>query len=272
MKGILFEYFRMIGNSNCMSTALIEYKEKININAKTPAKLVLSKLIDNLMRNTVFIPFFSKEDWGFTLPAFNLSFINIDIFDLQENNNSYPDYLFLFYFIKFIISFLHEPIWHNFKIYESFNEKLETPFDTPRIIKDKKETIQEGGYLMEILLINSLDNLNIEHVLFLLNENNWELDHKTFLEKFIKIKAPLLENCLSHIKAGKKLLKLLNLFQINQKSIEIAISENAQLSTQINLRFQNELEIISSNGKFRKKAGNQKEKNGRICRTHLFYK
>ena len=81
-----------------------------------------------------------------------------------------------------------------------------------------------------------------------------------------------MENCISHIKAGKKLLKLLNLFQINQKSIEIAISENAQLSTQINLRFQNELEIISSNGKFRKKAGNQKEKNGRICRTHLFYK
>jgi hypothetical protein len=272
VKNILFDYFRMIGNSNCMNTALEEYKVKINNNAKKPAKLDIQNSIDNLIRNTIFLPFFSKNDWGFTIPAFNLSFINIDIFDLQENNNSYPDYVFLFYFIKYIISFLHEPIGHNFKIYESFNELLETPFDTPRIKEDEKEITYEGGYLMEILLINSIESLNIEHVLFLLNEDNWLLDHKTFLEKLKSIKEPVLNNCLEQIRTGKMQLKLLNLFQINQKSIENAINKNIILSTQINMIFQNELGILSSNEKYRKKIMEEKKKTGRICRTHLFYK
>ena len=272
VKNILFDYFKMIANSNCMDTALIEYKKKINNNAKKPAMLDIKNSIDNLIKNTVFIPFFSNEDWGFTIPAFNLSFINIDIFDLQEYKNSYPDYVFVFYFIKYIISFLHEPIGHNFKIYESFNEKLETPFDTPRIKEDQKEISYEGGYLMEILLINSIENLNIEHVLFLLNESNWTLDHSAFLEKFKSIKAPVLENCISHIKSGKILPKLFSIFHINQNSISNAIDNEIQLSTQISMRLKNELEIISSNEKYRKKIKIKKKKLGRICRTHFFYK
>ena len=251
VKNILFDYFRMIGNSNCMKTALIEYQQKINNNyTQKRAKLDINNLIENLLRNTVFLPFFSKKNWGFTIPAFNLSFINIDIFDLQENKNSYPDYIFLFYFIKYIISFLHESLEHNFQISESYNEMLETPFDTPRLKEFEKEIKNEGGYLMEILLINSVNNLNIEHILFLLNENNWKLEHKEFLIKFKEIKTPVLENCMEHIKKGKLLLKFLNLFQINQKSIENAINNNIHLSTNIS----------------------QNEKKGRVCRTHLFYK
>ena len=271
VKTILFDYFKMIGNSNCMNTAIIEYKKKINTYANKNAKLDIKSSIDILIRNTVFLPFFSKEDWGFTIPAFNLSFINIDIYDLQVNYNSYPDYVFLFYFIKYIISFLHEPIGHNFKIYESFNEKLETPFDTPRIIENGKVTTYEGGYLMEILLINSIENLNIEHVLFLLNEENWLLDHKEFLRKLKEIRAPDLQKCMTHIKKGKLLLKLLNLFQINENSIKIAINENIQLSTQISVSFKNDLEILSSNEKFRKGIIGE-GKNGRVCRTHYFCK
>ena len=271
VKNILFDYFRMIANSNCMHTALIEYKKKINNIAKKPANLDINNSIDNLMRNTVFLPFFSKEVWGFSIPAFNLSFINIDIFDLQEYNNSYPDYVFLFYFIKYIISFLHESIGHNFKIYEPFNENLETPFDTPRIKEDKNEIMNKGGYLMEILLINSIENLNIEHVLFLLNENNWALDHTTFLEKFKEIKAPVLKNCIEHIKTGKIMLKLLNLFLITKKSINKAIDNKIQLSIQISMSLKNEVEILWSNEKNRKNILNQK-KAGRICRTHFFYK
>ena len=63
VKNILFDYFRMIGNSNCMDTALEEYKAKINNNAKKPAKLDIQNSIDNLIRNTIFLPFFSKNDW-----------------------------------------------------------------------------------------------------------------------------------------------------------------------------------------------------------------
>ena len=168
VKTILFDYFRMIGNSNCMNTALIEYKKKINTNSNKNANLDIKNEVAILIRNTVFLPFFSKSDWVFTIPAFNLSFINIDIYDLQANYNSYPDYVFLFYFIKYIISFLHEPIGHSFKIYESFNEKRETHFDNPRIIENGKITTYEGGYLMEILLINSIENLNIEQSFFYL--------------------------------------------------------------------------------------------------------
>ena len=271
VKNILLGYFKMIGNSNCMSTALIEYKKEINIYAKNNANLDIKNSIDILIRNTVFLPFFSKDDWGFTIPAFNLSFINIDIYDFQANYNSYPDYIFLFYFIKYIISFLYEPIGHNFKIYESFNEKLETPFNTPQILEKGKETTYVGGYLMEILLINSIEKLNIEHVLFLLNEKNWTLDHKDFLKKFKEIGAPDLQKCMIHIKTGNMMLKLLSLFQINENSIKNAIKENTQLSTQINKSFKNDLEIQSSNEKYRK-AKIEKGKNGRICRTHYFYK
>ena len=166
IKDVLFDYIRMIGDSTCLNTALEEYKKIINEDAKKPAQLDIKKDLEYLMRNTVFIPFFSKDDWGVTIPAFNLSFINLDIYDLQENNNSYPDYVFLFYFIKYVISFLREPVGHNFKIFESYNEKLETPFDTPKRTKDGRITQNEGGYLMEMLLINSVEYLNIEHVLF----------------------------------------------------------------------------------------------------------
>ena len=197
------------------------------------------------------------------MPAFNLSFINIDI-DFEENNNSYIDVTFLFYFIKYIIEFLHEPLGHNFKIFESYNEKLETPFKTPR----NKDKVQEGGFLMEILLINSVGELNIEHVLFLLNENNWKFDHKTFLEKFKSIKAPILENCINHIQKSNLMKHLLNIFAINKNSISYAIDNTLILSTKINDIFQNEL-IIQSDEKYRKTNENKNKNKGRICRTHL---
>ena len=274
IKNILFDYYRMIGNSNCLSTALIEYKMIINHNSEKPAELDIKNSIDYLIRNTIFIPFFSKNDWGITLPAFNISFINIDIFPI-EKNNTYPDYSFLFFFIKYIISFIHEPIGHNLKIYESFNNNLQTPFDTPRIIENNKEKVYEGGFLMEDLLINSIKNLNIEHVLFLLNENNWALDHKNFLARLKEIKEPKLEKCISLIETGTMNKKLFCLFKINKKSIKNAIKNKTVLDTQYDSRFNNEIRTTSMEEKFRSNKEKIKEKDngkiGRTYRTHSFY-
>ena len=197
--------------------------------------------------------------------------VNIDIFSLQKNFNSYPDYIFLFYFVKFIISFLHESIGHNFKIYESFNENLQTPFNTPRIQKDNEETQIECGYLIEFFLINSVAKINIEHALFLLNENNWELDHNLFLEEFKKISKPNLENCLNHIKKGRLLKILIKQLNINKKSIENAINDNIELTTFLKEHNINQYIILSQDEKHRMHKGNQNEKNERICRTHLYY-
>ena len=266
IKNILYEYFIMIANSFCLETALIQYKEKINKNAIKPAELNIKKAIGILLKKTFFLPFFSEENWGLTIPAFNISFINIDI-DSFKNGNSYPDVSFLFYFTKYIISFLHEPIGHNFKIYESFEEKLETPFESPR---SNDEMPQEGGFLMEILLINSIENLNIEHILYLLNENNWKLNHSIFLQNFKSIKEPVLKNCLSHIKKSKMMNKLFSIFSINKSSIEYAIKNELQLSTLISQKFENEL-IVHSEEKFRKNKSNKKNNKGRICLTHLYY-
>jgi hypothetical protein len=268
IKNILFDYFRMIGNSKCMITALIEYKDTINKYSKKPAQPEIKNHIDQLLKNTVFIPFFSKKVWGLTIQAFNISFINIDIFSLQKNFNSYPDYIFLFYFVKFIISFLHESIGHNFKIYESFNENLQTPFNTPRIQKDNEETQIECGYLIEFFLINSVAKINIEHALFLLNENNWELDHNLFLEEFKKISKPNLENCLNHIKKGRLLKRLINQLNINKKSIENAINGNIELNTFLKEHNINQYIMLSQDEKHNICKGNQNE---RICRTHLYY-
>ena len=76
---------------------------------------------------------------------------------------------------------------------------------------------------------------------------------------------------MTHIKIGKMLLKLLSLFQINENSIKIAINEKIQLSTKISVSFKNDLEILSSNEKYRKTII-EKGKNGRVCRTHYFCK
>lgn len=279
IKNILFDYFYMVGNSKCLSTAIIKYKKVINYNCEKPAELNIKNSIDYLLRNTIFLPFFNDEDWGFTIPAFNLSFINIDIFELQKGNKSYPDYIFLFYFTKYIITFLHEPLGHNLKIYESYNSNLQTPFDTPRKKDGKDEIVYEGGYLMEILLINSVKCLNIEHVLFLLDENNWLLDHATFLQKFKEISTPNLKNCLFSIEKSNMIKRLFYLFKINQKSIENAIECKAELYTQYENRFNNEVGIIFFEEKFRTKKEdakemekeNQKGHKKRVCRTHSFY-
>ena len=279
IKIILLDYFYMIGNSNCLSTGIIEYKKIINYNSEKPAELNIKNSFDYLLRNTIFLPFFTNEEWGFTIPAFNLSFINIDIFDLQNDNSSYPDYIFLFYFIKYMITFLHEPLGHNLKIYESYNNNLQTPFDTPRIKDGKEEIVYEGGYLMEILLINSVKYLNIEHVLFLLDENNWQLDHVQFLQKFKEIGLPSLKNCLFSIEKSNMIKRLFNLFKITKNSIEKAIENKAVLNTQYDNRFNNEVGIIFFEEKFRtkkenikeKEKENQKELKKRICRTHSFY-
>ena len=274
VKNILFNYFRMVANSKCVSTALIEYKKIINYNSEKQAELDIKSSLDYLLRNTIFIPFFSSEEWGLTIPAFNLSFINIDIFCLQENykkENKYPDYVFLFYFVKYIISFLHEPIGHNFKIYESYNNNL----DTPRIIENKIEKIYEGGYLMEALLINSIDKLNIEHVLFLLNENNWSLDHKTFLAKFKEIKEPNLENCIHLIESGKMLKELFYILKITRNSIENAIKNNIILDTQYSIGFDNETGVMELKLRSNKGSKNEQKKDKprtkRVCRMKLYY-
>jgi len=69
---------------------------------------------------------------------------------------------------------------------------------------------------MEILLINSVENLNIEHILYLLNENNWKSNHSIFLKNLKSIEEPVLENCLSHIKSSKMMKKLLDIFAIKR--------------------------------------------------------
>ena len=273
IRNILFEYFRMIANSKCMETALVEYKKTINNNVKKPAQLNIKTSFDYILRNIIFLPFFSNSHWGFTIPAFNLSFINIDIFNLQNNNNAYTDYSFLFYFVKYIISFIHEPIGHNLKIYESYNNNLETPFYTPRIIgENKNEKSSEGGNLMSILF-GGIEKINIEHVLFLLNENNWALDNITFLERFKKIdEIPKIENCKSFIENGNMIKKLFSIFKINIHSIENAIQSGIKLYTYFNDKMSNELEIESIDEKHRaKKLFKLTKKQMRICLTHISY-
>ena len=239
--------------------------------------LVKSSL-EYLLKNTIFIPFFSTKEWGLTIPAFNLSFINIDIFCLQDSyrkENQYPDYVFLFYFVKYLISFLHEPIGHNFKIYESYNNNLDTPFNTPRIKENNTDNQYEGGYLMEALLINSVDKLNIEHVLFLLNENSWSLDHKIFLAKFKEIKKPNLENCIHLNESGKMLKELFSILKITRDSIENAIKNDVILDTQYSMGFDNETGVMEL--KLRSKKIGEKEKRKeksrtkRVCRIKSYY-
>lgn len=278
VKNILFDYFRMVANSNCVTTALIEYKKIINHNSERPADLDIKNSLEYLLRNTVFIPFFSNEEWGLTIPAFNLSFINIDIFCLQDSyrkENQYPDYVFLFYFVKYLISFLHEPIGHNFKIYESYNNNLDTPFNTPRIKENNKEKKYEGGYLMEALLINSVDKLNIEHVLFLLNENNWSLDHEIFLAKFKEIKKQNLENCMHLIESGKMLKELFSILKITRDSIENAIKNDIILDTQYSMGFDNETGVMElklrSNKGSKNEQKKEKPRSKRVCRIESYY-
>ena len=271
IKNILFDYFRMISNSNTVKTSLEEYKKIINYKAQKEAILDIKQSIDYLLRNTVFVPFFSNENWGFTIPAFNLSFVNIDIFEFQEKDNYYPDYAFLFCFVKYLITMIHEPIGHNLKIYESFNSNLETPFDTPRIKKYNKEIFYKGGFLMEMILLNSVEYLNIEHVLFLLNEKMWELDHETFLQKFKKINTPNLANCISLMETGIMDQKLFSIFKINQKSIENAIKSEMKLPTKYKEGYNKELGILSTEGKYRTTKDNIKRYPLRVCHTHLFY-
>ena len=128
---------------------------------------------------------------------------------------------------------------------------------------------------MEDLLINSIKNLNIEHVLFLLNENNWALDHKNFLARLKEIKEPKLEKCISLIETGTMNKKLFCLFKINKKSIKNAIKNKTVLDTQYDSRFNNEIRTTSMEEKFRSNKEKIKEKDngkiGRTCRTHSFY-
>ena len=147
----------------------------------------------------------------------------------------------------------------------------ESPFEIPRAKKDEKEFEVEGGYLMEFLLINSVDKLNIEHILFLLNEKNWELDHDNFLNQFKSIKSPTIESCMAQIKDSKIVKKLFKLFQINETSIKKAIESKIELPTNINERFNGELMLLSPDKKYRKNKGNTKENKGRICETHSYY-
>ena len=278
VKNILFDYFRMIANSNCVSTALIEYKKIINYNSEKPADLDIKSSLEYLLRNTIFIPFFSTKEWGLTIPAFNLSFINIDIFCLQDSyrkENQYPDYVFLFYFVKYLISFLHELIGHNFKIYESYNNNLDIPFNSPRIKENNTDNKYSGGYLMEALLINSFDKLNIEHVLFLLNENNWSLEHKIFLAKFKEIKKPNLENCIHLIESGKMLKELFSILKITRDSIENAIKNDVILDTQYSMGFDNETGVMElklrSNKIGEKEKRKEKPRTKRVCRIKSYY-
>lgn len=268
VKNILFDYYPMIGKSKCLKSALIKYKDIINYNSEKHPELDTENSINCLLKNIIFIPFFSSNNWGLTIPEFNLSFINIDVFYIQDGYN-YPDYIFLFYFVKYIISFIHESLGHNLKIFESFNNNLETPFNTLRNIEGN-----EGGYILEKLLFgNNIEYLNIEHVSFILNENNWSLDQETFFKQFQLIGKTNLDNCIYLIKTGKMIKELFNILKINKVSIEKAIENNIQLPTQFSTvffngtKFDNQLEKHGTQMKDIK----EKKKNERICLTQSFY-
>ena len=161
------------------------------------------------------------------------------------------------------------------ELYESYNDNLDTPFNNPQIIENNKEMKYEGGYLMEALLINSVDKLNIEHVMFLLNENNWSLDHKIFLAKFKEIKKPNLENCLHLIESGKMLAELFSILKITRNSMENAIENDIILDTQYSMGFDNETGVMElklrSNKGSKNEQRKKKLKTKRVCRIKSYY-
>ena len=125
---------------------------------------------------------------------------------------------------------------------------------------------------MEALCLNSVEKLNIEHVLFLLNENSWSLDHKLFLEKFKGIKEPNLDNCMSLIENGKMIKELLSILKITRNSIENAIKNKVILDTQYSDGLNNETGVMHrSNNDGHKVQEKEKERAKRICRIKSYY-
>ena len=146
----------------------------------------INSFIDNFLN---FVPFKGVDSSGMT-DRFSLKtyiFMDQQIDDLKISNQSDKEQITKALKIgRAIIIILHE-LCHNFYSYilENYNYN-NLPFETP-----KKEflKIQEGGFYAELVLFGRIVNeINLEEILYILNEANYMKDNlKTFQKDFINI-------------------------------------------------------------------------------------
>ena len=126
---------------------------------------------------------FNTELFGYT----NGAFLKIYINTIQRNINEVnclKNLNLLFHFGSWIVTAIHEIVGHfsrRFFFYNS-NKNYGNAF-TPR----EQSIYDDGGNYVEYLLFKSQKSLQLSHIIYLLDINNWNVDYSDFAKTFSSI-------------------------------------------------------------------------------------
>ena len=147
----------------------------------------INVFVDNFLK---FVPFNGMDTSGFT-DRFTLQtyiFLDQDISDIFKIKSNCKDKVAKVLKIgRAIVIILHE-LSHNFYSYtlEYYNYANLT-FESPR---KKFFDIREGGFYVELILFGRvINNIYLEEVLFLIDEDNYNKDLKSFQKDFVNLKG-----------------------------------------------------------------------------------
>ena len=145
----------------------------------------IEAFINNYLK---FVPFKDGDSSGMTdrLSLETYIFLDEDIHQIETNNPKYKEIINQALKIgRAIIIILHE-LSHNFYSYilEYYNY-ANLSFESPR---REFLDIREGGIYVELILFGrNVNKINLEQVLFLLNEDNYGKDLKSYQRDFVNL-------------------------------------------------------------------------------------
>ena len=152
-------------------------------------ELFVKEIVDNHIK---FVPYKSIGSCAVT-DRFSLnSYIFIEEKTISYSNNidNQEDRQLISDALKIgrAIAIIFHEINHNLYSYILFfYNKINLSFESPR--KSKVNDLKDGGFYMEITLFGRIiENLNLEEALYIMNEENYSKDIKTFQKDFINIK------------------------------------------------------------------------------------
>lgn len=211
----IFLFFKKIMKLKCLTSFLIHFY------SEEEAVLLNDSFLDYVESITSFTGLFNPKKFGYTNTI--LYKIVINIYSREIHGCYKNDIKSLFHIGIWFITLLHEALGHFGRRYIFLQSNRETRDCTPR----EMQYNDDGGRYLETCLFGEGKKFSLQQVIFLLNEQNWDVKYQTFFQRFIECNNKIISTL--NIKEGTFIKKLVDYLEIRYDVLRNSKIQNLKI-------------------------------------------
>ena len=169
---LVSNYLRSISRLKCITTLIRDYLPE-----NADLHLINNNFIESFFRSVTFHEMFNQVEYGFTEETQNKVYINTEL--LQTTLKSFKGVL-LFQALSIFITLFHEAFGHYIIRYLFYYTNGQIDNKTDR----KKQFENDGGDFLEGLLFSYVPTFDIDSIVYLFTESNWDKNYIEFKKEF----------------------------------------------------------------------------------------